>query len=513
MGNLLLPLLSNDHSKDLSLVKLPIEIHFHVFKYMDLDDVWMLRLISKNFYSIVHSYVHDLKELSIERNTTYYLNFNFDGKCNWFSTAKPINVKQHIHYSRFSILKDQSDIFQKLKRLKICRLTCLSMELELSIVNKFSKLQILEIDGIEKGPHSHLQLPELKALSVKTYGESCLMADLQNLRILNTNRFGAIKLTHPLSVKHLRIDYGNVYSKDLSFGAFGCLESLECLEIADSGHNILSINHLLPFRKLKTLKINNSREIVRTKELYKWKERLMDHLDVVFYGVKIRKMSKLDEYERSGDLKFQIDNFNELENSLEFIKEMSYNHLIALGPDHPPIDLLNKYVNIQLLEIESRIDDENRLLTFINGCPNLYKLNISKSSLSQRFYDQLPSVSSIFILKIESENGINIDFDFIMKMLYLRMLSTDQDVLISKKLNLNNFKHFKRLNFRIKHSNIHILKWSNDKFSLEGCGNFHVKSIDCRKFACENLGLDLIFMDYFDLKALIGLCNHLRNRP
>lgn len=106
-----------------------------------------------------------------------------------------------------------------------------------------------------------------------------------------------------------------------------------------------------------------------------------------------------------------------------------------------------QYDNIQRVFVGVNVIDENQLIHFIKEISNLYELEVD-SSLSQQFYDHLPAISSLCYLKLK-EKKIEYNFKFIMKMTYLTNLITDQ-VLISKNINLNSLKYFKKLTWLIK---------------------------------------------------------------
>lgn len=443
----------------LNLDNLPIEVyHFYLFSYLDIDDILDLRLISKNFYRIIKSY--DIKELSFFRDDLIPI-YSIDRK-NWFTTTKSTKHKSRLAISKLFLLKKPSKNLLNLKYLTIKDFDHLLIKLE--DLNKFTKLQILDLEEVDSCSNSFLRLPDLKALSmnINSRGFGNLLIDTPNLHslsICHRNKdlkiMDIIKFEHPLSIRYLQVSN---YDNKLSI--FKNLELLELFKFYN--YSNLRMDDLLQFKNLKKLKIvAELLKVDKLKELFKSK----NNLEIVLDGVKIKEISKFDDYKKGKhnnhcDFKFQINNYDDLEDNLEFVTYVNYNDLIRLLSNKQPSDLFNKYTNIQKIKIKSKVENEKSLINFINNCFNLNYLITCESSLSQEFYDLLPEISSLFCLTIESED-IKLNFEFVSKISYLTFFYADQDVLIDSNINFNNLKYLKQFQFQIENYKIALHKNGN----------------------------------------------------
>lgn len=435
---------------------LPVEIyHFYLFEYLDLDDILELRLVSKKLYSITRSY--SIRKLYFLDSDFDLISF-YDYKGNWFSTNESIRSKYQLDISKLGRLRNPINNLA-LRYLKIRRYEPSLLKLE--DLNGLRRLQILMIDGINPDDDDLLELPDLKSLSLGFYTSRTMnyysyytsgliiqTPKLLNLHIYkchgSSNVVDKIKFTYPRSVKYLKFDY---YEENASI-----FENVECLELTFV-RDYFVMSNLYKFRNLKKLRLRYPflEDVDKLKDLFRQRQH---DLEIVLEGVKIKEISKFDEYKRSdstyqlqmehcNELKFQLDNYKELENNLCFVKRMNYGLLIRLLPYHQPADLFNKYTNVYHLIVGNvRIDNENRLSYFIKKCASLSHLEIG-TPLSQQFYDKLPAISSLNLLKIINYSGVNLKLDFMIKMPYLNRFYTNQDVWIRDNQNLifmNNFK-------------------------------------------------------------------------
>lgn len=457
--------------RDLSLDTLPIDIHFHLFKYLDLNDIFKLRLISTRFNSIVKSY--NITQLCF----LYRKHF----KCNWFSTTESATLRYYVNISKLYLLKNPS---KGLLNLRYLRISSYSLHgLKVSTLNAFTRLQILEIFGVFMSTnHHHLKLSNLNALSIniKLKRSEKLIIDTPSLHSLciehlTLSERNKIKFKHSQSVKYLK----SCYYDDMMIK----FKNLECIEFTrcklDNLDYLLESNRfkkLQNLKKLKKLKFNyqlNIEEKERKKdkttsgyttrflELLKLKK---DDLEIVLNGVKIDKIEKIGEcYNNRSSVEFQLDNYGQLEDDLYFVEKMNYNNLMYILPANQSLSsLFEKYTNIQLIEINGRIEDENRLINFISQCRSLNSLQIRNSYLSLAFYDRLPLVRSLLMDNV----GCVDNFKFIAKMYYLNMFETTNNVQLNKHLNLNSLKYLEWFSFRIKTQRIKIKKEKRDKYDV-----------------------------------------------
>lgn len=443
---------STDKPIGLSIENLPIEIFYHhIFDFLCIDDVIALKLVSKKFRSLIDNL--NVQELLIQ--STRYKDF-------WISINKPVQFNNILSDKNFHLLF-KLPIFLNLKRLQI---DLREKEIKLDDFNKFMKLEIFEINLIEKhesGKHL-LQLPNLKAFALGIYTESPddFVIDTPNLEHLQLHSWEKIQLedrvrfVYPLSVKRLRILY---FDKKISI-----FKNLEYLEYSDI--ESIKMNQLLELDNLKMVRIlggpiANKLDQLRTSLFYQNKMKMS------LKGVLIKETSKLDEYKKiNNNLKFQLTNFDDLENNLNYETEIQYDDLINLLPKPRPIDLFRKYCNIRKLLVSTATDDENQLIDFIRECRNLAFLDIQNSKIGQHFYDRLPEISTLFNLKIREcgDRDVDLDFRFIMRMYYLFSLQTDFKVKIDKNLDLNKLKFLESLEYKIKGDPVTIYKENTDAY-------------------------------------------------
>lgn len=232
-----------------------------------------------------------------------------------------------------------------------------------------------------------------------------------------------IKIQHSHSIKHL-ITWN--YRKSLS--NFKNLEFLELYSDQD-----LLISDLDKFENLKKLKLNFYVEKCdEFKEYFKFRKDFC----IILGGVLIKEIDKFIEFKESGVLEFQLNNYRQLEDNLNFIKEFDSVDLKFLLIDNLPFDPFRKYSSLYNLKISDVKDSNqlNQLISFMKGCPHLCELHLDFLSLNQDFYDKLPSVSYLYIN--ESQDVIDINFEFILKMPYLVAFQTEQDVSMFRYLNI-----------------------------------------------------------------------------
>lgn len=118
-----------------NLANLPDEIFkYYLFNYLDLNDVWNLRLVCKKFYFIVNMY--RIEELCLIRQ-------------------QPVKLQNRLDCSKqYDLLVHPSKILINLKYLKIDYF----YDIKLEVLNKYTKLQILEIMHLDVDSNDHLQL-------------------------------------------------------------------------------------------------------------------------------------------------------------------------------------------------------------------------------------------------------------------------------------------------------------------------------------------------------------------
>lgn len=475
-----------DHDRNLDC--LPYLVRSYLFQYLNLYDLMNLQLVSKYFYGIIKSF--SIKELSIidcdyESNKDIY-----NLKENWFSTSKPNKLENQVDWSKLGLLTNPSVNLFDLKYLRIRSHHIEYLPFRLKLINKFTKLQILELYNIQPTSSDHLELFYLKALSIDVWLNKGikLVIDTPNLHALNmkSKNFNVgIEFKYP-SLKHLQSD--DYHEKMLKF------INLECLELC-TFYN-LNPNNLLKFNNLKKIKIFS---FPYTKNYHKDKmkkilELKKKDLEIFLFGVEIKNFTYNDKYGLYGVIKFQFKNYDQLEDNLHFMVNVDYNFLLSTANHQLPYNLCKKYTNIKALSISLKIKDEDKLINFIQMSPNLTALYIFKTALvSQKFFDQLPVISQLSVL---DTSDMNINFKFINKMTYLRRLSSSKDVLKNDDINLNGLRFLKIIDFKIDNHDIRVYKYT---------GNIYTVSDNDRN-------VDLFGVIYLLKNQLFELINNLRNK-
>lgn len=455
-----LPLSSLSLTSEPNLDNLPYDIfYFYIFEYLDVDEILRLRFLNKRFNSIVKSY--DIKELAIvhfddcwHEKDSFYLKNHMD---NWFSTTSSIRIENQQHLYNLNLLSNPAANLVYLRRLRFSYF----QNIKLDDLNKFTQLQILEMHGsLAIDSIRHLRLPELLALSlsIELKETGHLLIETPNLHSLDIKKsdLERTKFQYPLSIKYLIID---TYVACMSM-----FTNLECIDFYFFLHS--KSDDIFKLKKLKKIRFNfyvANNSANELEDLFRSKS----DLDVVLYGVKLKEIAKVNEFFTKSILVFQMDNYDDLEDDLNFIRHIRYNDIKLLLSSNQPFDLFNKYTNIQKLEIDSKVKDSNQLINFLRGHTNFHHLIVKRTSLNQQFYDQLPVIKRLSVLEIRDEEDSNLDFGFILKIPYLRLLSIEQDIPISRTFNLNNLKYLRRLNFMIFGKDLILQKRGRDKYRID----------------------------------------------
>ena len=87
-------------------------------------------------------------------------------------------------------------------------------------------------------------------------------------------------------------------------------------------------------------------------------------------------------------------NYARLDYNLRHESFLNYSNLMHLT-NAIPVDFFKKFTNINAIRVENRVENEDNLIEFIKNCPNLFDLRLENSELSQNFYDQFASISSL----------------------------------------------------------------------------------------------------------------------
>lgn len=517
-----------------NLVYLPDETyHAYIFDQLNIDQLLQLKLNSK-FSRIIQPYnIEELAfsdEFYLHKDPWFSTNTHIKYKdylCNSKLTLLKNPQNKLLNLKRLAIKKidhsliclDDLNKFRELEILEIIGLKSISNKLnefksKSNVKNELNRNLIYKIK---------LELPYLKALRIgfgsnkfgslaidkiesNGFKDCCLTIcskNLHSLSILNNPIEDPIALEYPEAVEYIQL--ANCAETDIS--ELVNLKTLDLLLHEDSDLEIIDVQKLNHLKKLRlyydlsclensfidTMKekfiLNKdflemllikesskimSKCIMKLIDLFKAKN---DTLEMIFEGVKIHSVDKFKEFKGKPILQFQIDNFKDLEENLNF-KQLLYSRTI-------PRDLFKKYSNIQFI-VAIKVKDSH-LLRFIEECYNLSGLHFVYSALDQTFCNKLFAIktlsNTLSILAIANETD-ELNFEFVMNLKYLTHLFTDLDILKDGYLNLNCLKYLKNIVFKIKHGKVlDILKKDTDNYIID---NEHF-SLDKMRTYCGNL--------------------------
>ena len=174
---------------------LPIEICYHIFQYLHLNDLRSFRLICKRFKEMLYGFT--IKELNIDHP-------NYRNLSNWIFINQPVNPLYSTNQDNlvFSKIITSSLFNFKLKRLRIINFNeCL--RLNLAILNKFHRLEQLEanLKVFRINVHVYNNIPN--QIQIDTPNLSVLDLDWDDIF---KNCYEYIQFLHPLSIQYLFIN-------------------------------------------------------------------------------------------------------------------------------------------------------------------------------------------------------------------------------------------------------------------------------------------------------------------
>ena len=444
--------------------ELSLDLYQLIFEFLDLYDLRSVRLVCKRFRAAVKEY--KIRELSFT--------FGDSKKFNWFHTNCPSNFLNNLHGSEFYLLTSRQFDFQWLRKLKIDFNE--SSGFSFDKLANFWRLEHIELTYIGKPTNVKLfetglplVLPYLKVFSIRHYRQAHLIIDAPNLIAFDNNSgfddaSSYFEFSHPYSVRSL-----SVYQLDDHLSIFINLEYLEI-----NHPNMLDPNSLRVFSKLKVLKMRSllyeDRDL-----LYKLKELIFKnkHLKIYCLGVRMTEGMELDEYNLDAQLNTHhhsnvfnrtnlghlINNYEKLDDNLDWISAINYNDLISLT-NTLPSTIFNKFSNIQHIVSDSKINNPRLFAYFVGDCAVLTCLETKFSQLEQPFFDQLPTFSCLSKLTIYRTKEL--DFHFISRMFHLKNLSTNQDIAWQEDFNLDRLKFLEVIDFKISGNLFYVKKEGRD---------------------------------------------------
>lgn len=218
--------------------ELPLEILFKIFELCEIKDLFQIRLVCKQFNLIV-------SQIKIDELVFYgglYVHGN-----KWYASNRTTNCAIRLQNpSKLNLLNSSILNLKNLKRLMI-RFSVNFKEFKIEHLNKFTKLEQLEIAEYNPNEEKLLSLPQLKVICLHTIYSNGLTIEAPKLEtVLCKIGLDLINFKNNETIKQLEI-----YSfKDKVF----TFKNLEKLELDYTTSSIDDILFKLP--KLNEIKFN-----------------------------------------------------------------------------------------------------------------------------------------------------------------------------------------------------------------------------------------------------------------
>ena len=368
-------------------------------------------------------------------------------------------------------------------------------ELQICFRRDLSALNI-QYDPV-KGPDPFLDwkfsLPKLKVLFLKRsdtwpFGLQVLASHLHSFGFDFASPYDVFHFEHPETVRRLELDRfrffnGMCFSEICSFVN---LEELWISELNGVEEKVLSAFPCLKILKIAIRRFNEGGLSSTRLHLNECLTRLIErNIQVFCYGVRLtdaRIIERLfnqiprdpiyylgcpSENRPIADLiKFFIENSEKTEDNLNALPlidcQMDYKWFYLDQTWFPiSVDLiLRKFAHLRAISISSKIDYPDRLSRFLAGCKRLGKLHIENAELGQTFFDQLPSITSLYCLQIYQNRILN--FRFIYRMFRLKRLCSDHHLLTA-----------------IRNGDIELARFAGMEFRYIERASYYFDAFDC----------------------------------
>ena len=460
----------------MNITDLPIELYQLILDFLSVPDLLALRLANKFFFEVVKEF--RVKELCFQKGYAYLpknygqrgqYTFKSHTAINYLDGDRPMNL---ISSKNLHLLKKPFFNIKRLKKLEIClnpqNQSCGIGDAHINFLIHLEELRIVLRNLWDLEDFTwRLVLPKLKVFElVKSSFLNCgrINVDaplLHSLKMMRFEKESAVNLDHPSSVKSLHslwiypklgpfenLEEWTIYLYDNHID-FKTLERKNQLDFI-FGSDFRANGEFSAFKKLRTLRVmggfasaldlNQFYTLVRNQLISKG-----NHFQFIFNGLRLtggQEFGDLDlrklrlrigndlHTEKQNQLNESImQNFEKTEDNLRFITsiEIGQNFGSWFEKENEPsipIDLLlSRFTSLRKIEVTSEIECPNRFAQFVAGCKNLGELHLEDSQLPQQFFDQLPSISSLYDLEIDDlPDREPLNFRFVSRMFGLRRL-------------------------------------------------------------------------------------------
>lgn len=203
------------------------------------------------------------------------------------------------------------------------------------------------------------------------------------------------------------------------------------------------------------------------------------------YASKMREEDVSTLYIMSGEkLSLQLNYYSRLSDNIRETRWIDYNELMDLirtVGQRPmledkstseanlalPADFFDRFRNIQTIHVTNQIENSYHFALFVKNCKRLLYLSLSNSQLGQAFFDELPSISSLIMLKVEETSNLNMNF--MLRMYQLNDLETNQQLSSRVALKMLQARFHGKLNCKIGDNYVTITRKprSIDRYLVE----------------------------------------------
>jgi len=482
---------------------LPIEIKLIIFKYLDLQELMVCRLVNRRWRDCVEEF--RFRELAIVNTESDQFT------CNKYHSYKTLNQQNLFEPSDLRLFQSvlSNKMFNYLEYLNISNHIGGS-EFDLEFLNRFDRLQQLDLSSIEVSREIRLELPFLKVLSILQAVKAELSENESvefnspKLQIVRCNEHfnTLIKILNPKSIKSLQV---NLCESDLA--------NFSNIEVYKQNFALnVRLDILTELPKLRELHLFTSCRTSQSAQMKHILIRLIEErqslrrfdLQIHYMGMRLACGGKLSDqsllnYDFGGKMnhKLHLKNYDLLSSELPFFDRIDYDSLIN-AKHSIPSDFCRRFNNIQNISA-IKVVDQNEFIRFLSKCSNLIELNIHNSSLDQEFYDRLPQLCSLVKLKIEKQT-VPIVYEFICKFKRLIQVQIDYrtDPLISLFTNIvliafgQTCKYLRHFEINNREERVNIKKYQKENYSFRyqpGNSNHYYAKNDCLNdlINCESI--------------------------
>lgn len=400
---------------------LPVELIFHIFRYISINDLINCRQVCKKFKNVCEE--KKIDQLIIDEATNCEtIQFQDSNKLTTINN----NI---IEFSKILPHKSTFKLDQNLIRLEIVYFE--GSEFELNFLNSLLKLEELLIRSCEEGQYM-ISLPNLRIFDANIYDHDGYRFYLNTPKLQSINCFllELIEIENPLAIKKLKCE--DFDDQIIEFQNLEYLEYQNAIEYVDR-------DILMNFENLKELHLyctspdSNQRfspdAYVIDSVSYIMKQKLVlrrMNFNLYLQGVLIKDKNVLNDFAYSSDLEFQIKNFDSLVGCVSRVENVNYTDLINLMGNNIPTTYFTKFCSIQKVKVTGKVNDGQHLIWFLKNLKCLNKLSLKYASLDQKFYNSLSEVYQLQYLKINECSGFKINYEFIQKMKSLLSFQTNQ---------------------------------------------------------------------------------------